>query len=105
MYGNQKMQKLVISHDDNLKKVFGKDLPVNKTSLAELKQATINRIPTLDEALLFIDRKVDKILVELKEVGHEKMVLDVIRKAKSARQGHRRLLHRRGPCSSEKARQ
>lgn len=74
--------KLVITHDDNLKKVFGKDLPVKKTMLEELKQATKNRITTFEEALLFIDRKVDKILVELKEHGYEKMVLDVIRKAK-----------------------
>ena len=74
--------KLVISHDDNLKKVFGKDLPVKKTMLEELTQATKNRIPTLEEILLFIDRKVDKVLVELKEHGYEKMVLGVIRKAK-----------------------
>jgi glycerophosphoryl diester phosphodiesterase len=74
--------KLVIIHDDNLKKVFGLDLRVDMATLKELKQVTGNRVPTFDEALCFIDRKVDKILVELKETGHEKMVIDLIRKEK-----------------------
>jgi glycerophosphoryl diester phosphodiesterase len=74
--------KLIISHDDNLKKVFGKDVPINKTTLAELKQVTGNRMLTLEEALRFIDRKVEKILVELKEAGYEREVLDVIKKEK-----------------------
>lgn len=73
---------LIISHNDNLKKVFGQDLPVSETTIAELKQLTGNRIATLDEALRLIDRKVEKILVELKEAGYEKKVLDVIRKEK-----------------------
>ncbi len=73
---------LIISHDDNLKKVFGQDLSVNETTIAELKQLTGNRIATFDEALRLIDRKVEKILVELKEAGYEKKVLDVIRKEK-----------------------
>jgi glycerophosphoryl diester phosphodiesterase len=74
--------QLIISHDDNLKRVFGKDVRVNGTTLEELKQVTGNRIATLEEALRFIDRKIEKILVELKEVGYEKKVLDVIRKEK-----------------------
>lgn len=73
-------KKLIILHDDNLKKVFGKDLPVNMATIEELKQLTASKVPTLEEALLFIDKKVDKILVELKEAGHEKKALDVIRK-------------------------
>lgn len=74
--------KLIISHDDNLKKVFGKDLLVNEATLEELKQMTDNRVATLDEALHFIDRKVERILVELKESGYEKQVLEVIKKEK-----------------------
>lgn len=74
--------KLIISHDDNLKKVFGKDIRVSEATLEELKQLTGNRIATLEEALHFIDRKVEKILVELKEAGYERNVLDVIRKEK-----------------------
>jgi glycerophosphoryl diester phosphodiesterase len=74
--------KLVIIHNDNLKKVFGKDIPVNQATLKELKQFTDNKIPTLDEALQFIDKKINKILIELKEVGYEKKVLDIIKKEK-----------------------
>ena len=73
-------EKLIISHDDNLKKVFGKDMQINVATLEELKQLSSDRVPTLEEALLFIDGKIDKILVELKETGYEKKVLDVIRK-------------------------
>jgi glycerophosphoryl diester phosphodiesterase len=74
--------KLIVIHDDNLKKVFGKDVQIKEATLEELKQLTDNRILTFDEALRFIDRKVEKILVELKETGYERDVLDIIRKEK-----------------------
>jgi glycerophosphoryl diester phosphodiesterase len=74
--------KLIVIHDDNLKKVFGKDVQIKESTLEELKQLTDNRIVTFDEALRFIDRKVEKILVELKDTGYERDVLDVIRKEK-----------------------
>jgi glycerophosphoryl diester phosphodiesterase len=74
--------KLIISHDDNLKKVFGKDVRLGQHTLKDLKQLTEDRIATLEEALRFIDGKVEKILVELKETGYEKKVLEVIRKEK-----------------------
>ncbi len=74
--------KLIVIHDDNLKKVFGKDVRIKESTLEELKQLTDNRIVTFDEALRFIDRKVEKILVELKETGYERDVLDIIRKEK-----------------------
>jgi glycerophosphoryl diester phosphodiesterase len=74
--------KLIIIHDDNLKRVFGKDIPVNQATLKELKQLTENKIPTLEEALKVIDRKVGKILVELKETGYEKKVLEIVKKEK-----------------------
>jgi glycerophosphoryl diester phosphodiesterase len=74
--------KLIVIHDDNLKKVFGKDVRIKDSTLEELKQLTDNRIITLYEALRFIDRKVEKILVELKETGYEGDVLDIIRKEK-----------------------
>lgn len=74
--------KLIVFHDDNLKKVFGKDVRVDKTTLKELKTLTEDKIPALDEALDFIDKKVDKILIELKEVGSEKKVIDVVIKQK-----------------------
>lgn len=74
--------KLVIIHDDNLKKVFGKDVPVNRAKLKELKQITENKIPTLEEALKTIDQKVEKFLVELKEIGYEKNVLEIVKREK-----------------------
>jgi glycerophosphoryl diester phosphodiesterase len=75
-----KDNQLIVSHDDNLKKVYGRDVLSSEATLAELKQLTENRIATLEEAFSFIDRKVEKILVELKETGYEKDVLDLIRK-------------------------
>lgn len=72
--------KLIVIHDDNLKRVFGKDISVNETTLKELKQLTGDKIPTLEQALQFIDKKVERILVELKEVSYEKMALEVIKK-------------------------
>ena len=74
--------KLIVIHDDNLKKVFGKDVQIKESTLEELKQLTDNRIVTFDEALRFIGRKVEKILVELKDTGYERDVLDIIRKEK-----------------------
>jgi glycerophosphoryl diester phosphodiesterase len=71
--------KLVISHDENLNRVFNKDVRLNEATLKELKQLTGNRLATLDEALRFIDKKVEKILVDLKEAGYEGRVLDLIR--------------------------
>lgn len=71
--------QLVISHDDNLKKVYGEDVRINEATLAELKQLTENRIASLEEAFSFIDGKAEKILVELKEAGYEQNVLDLTR--------------------------
>jgi glycerophosphoryl diester phosphodiesterase len=74
--------ELIISHDDNLKKVFGKELSVRENTVAVLKEVTGNRIVTLGECLHFLGRKVEKILVEIKDAGYEKKVLDIIRKEK-----------------------
>lgn len=72
--------QLIVSHDDNLKKVFGKDVSIKDTTLKELKSLTEERIISLEEAVLFLGNKVSKILVELKEAGYEKEVLDLIKK-------------------------
>ncbi|HMK48810.1 MAG TPA: glycerophosphodiester phosphodiesterase [Thermodesulfovibrionales bacterium] len=72
--------ELVVSHDDNLKKVFDREILVSGTSLAELKRLTENRIATLREALLSLGGKVEKILVELKESGYEQKALEEIRR-------------------------
>jgi glycerophosphoryl diester phosphodiesterase len=72
--------RLILSHDETLKRLFGRDVPVSRATLEELKQLTDSRILTLEEALRFLDSKVEKILVELKETGLEKKVLDLITK-------------------------
>lgn len=77
-----KDKKLVLCHDDNLKRVFGIDVRIDEATLKEMKTLTGGKITTLDEAFAFIDRKVDKILIELKESGYEKQVIDEIIKKK-----------------------
>ncbi|MDA8242113.1 MAG: glycerophosphodiester phosphodiesterase [Nitrospiraceae bacterium] len=69
---------LVVIHDDNLKRVYGKKRRVREATLRELKDLTGNRIMTLGEALRFVKGKIEKVLVELKEAGYEKKVLGVI---------------------------
>ncbi|HTR44444.1 MAG TPA: glycerophosphodiester phosphodiesterase [Thermodesulfovibrionales bacterium] len=73
---------LIVSHDDNLKKVFGKDVDVKEATLKELKKASGGAVPAFGEALRFADGNVEKILVELKEAGYEKKALEVIKKEK-----------------------
>jgi glycerophosphoryl diester phosphodiesterase len=74
--------RLIVSHDDNLKKVFGKDVRISDATLEELKHMTEDRILTLEEVLRTVGKNVDKILIELKDAGYEDKVLDLIRKEK-----------------------
>jgi glycerophosphoryl diester phosphodiesterase len=71
-------KELVVCHDDTLKKVYGKDVRVDEAALSELKQVTDGAIPTLGEALGFLRRKVKKVLIELKETGFERQVLEAV---------------------------
>jgi len=73
-------KKLVIIHDETLKKVFGHDIHVNQSSLSELRRLTGGAIPTFEEALEFINDKVSRVLAEIKEEGYEGEVLKGIRK-------------------------
>jgi len=72
--------EVVVIHDAKVDKTTnGKGL-VSDLTLNEIKQLVTDkgeRIPTLDEALDFLDRKV-KIAIELKETGLEKKVLDLV---------------------------
>jgi glycerophosphoryl diester phosphodiesterase len=76
-----KDKKIVVIHDDKVDRTTnGKGL-VNDLTLREIKELDAGkgeRIPTLEEALDFIGRKV-KILIELKETGIEKKVLDLVK--------------------------
>ncbi len=70
--------RLVVIHDDNLKRVYRRKCRVKEATLGELKELTGNRIMTLGEALRFVKGKIEKVLVELKEPGYEKKALGVI---------------------------
>jgi glycerophosphoryl diester phosphodiesterase len=70
--------ELVVSHDENLKKVYGKNINIGDVTLNELKDLTGERMVTLKEALEVFKGSVEKVLIELKEPGYEKKVLDVL---------------------------
>ena len=76
-----KDRQLVVIHDADVKKTTdGKGL-VSELTLKEIKEFSAEKgekIPTLKEALDFLDNKV-KILIELKETDVEKQVLAVVR--------------------------
>jgi glycerophosphoryl diester phosphodiesterase len=75
-----KDNKLVIIHDADIKRTTnGKGLVADFT-LKEIKNFIAEggeKIPTLEEALDFLDKKV-KVLIELKELGVEKQALSAI---------------------------
>src|SRR3972149_6182435 len=74
--------KLAVIHDDSLKRVFGADVLVRDAALKELKGLSGGRLLELKEALGFINGKVEKILIELKEPGIEKKTLDTVKRKK-----------------------
>ena len=75
-----KDNQLVVIHDSDVKKTTnGKGL-VNELTLKEIKEFSAEKgekIPTLKEALDFLDKKA-KILIELKETGFEEKVLSIV---------------------------
>jgi glycerophosphoryl diester phosphodiesterase len=77
---------MVVFHDEKLKRLTGKNGSVNDYTLKELKTFKINNsnesIPMLDEALDFIDEKVDKILLEIKEVNTEDKIIKIVKDKK-----------------------
>jgi glycerophosphoryl diester phosphodiesterase len=76
-----KDNELVVIHDDKVDRTTnGKGL-VGELTLKEIKSFVTDKgekIPTLEEALDFLDRKV-KILIELKEVGVEDKVMKIVK--------------------------
>lgn len=76
-----KDNQLVVIHDANVKKTTNGEGLVSELSLEEIKKLSTKKgekIPTLREALNFLDNKV-KIVIELKEAGLEEKVLSAIR--------------------------
>lgn len=75
-----KDKKLIVIHDENLKREWNEDKLIKNLSLLEIKRISNNQIPTLEEALKFLKKKIKKILIELKEEDTEKGVLSCIEK-------------------------
>ncbi len=76
-----KDNELVVIHDEEVDKTTNGSGLVKELRLEEVKGLVTEegeRIPTLEEALDFLDKKA-KILIELKETGFEEKVLDFIR--------------------------
>ncbi len=76
-----KDNRLVVIHDAKVDRTTSGKGAVNQLTLDEIKQlVTVNdeRVPTLEEALDFLDKKV-RILIELKETGVEEQVLNIVR--------------------------
>ncbi len=72
---------IVVIHDAKVEKTTNGRGLVCELTLEELKQLVTEKgekIPTLEETLDFLDKKV-RIVIELKEVGIEKKVLNLIR--------------------------
>ena len=75
-----KDEKIVVIHDADVDRTTNGKGSVSELTLKEIKHFVTEKdekIPTLEEALGFLDRKV-KILIELKETGLEKKVLGLI---------------------------
>lgn len=71
---------IVVIHDDNIEKTTNGEGLVSNLTLNQIKSYSANKnekIPTFEEALDFIGNRV-KVFVELKELGLEEKVLDII---------------------------
>ena len=81
-----KDKKLVVFHDEKLERLTGQPGTVGDYTLKQLLGFGIlgsnEHVPTLEEALDFIDAKVDRILLEIKEPGSEEAVLKEVKKRK-----------------------
>ncbi len=81
-----KDKKLVVFHDEKLGRLTGEPGVVADYTLSQLLNFDIlgskEHVPTLAEALDFIDSKVSRILLEIKEPGTEAEVIKEIRKRK-----------------------
>jgi len=76
-----KDDRLVVMHDPEVDKTTNGKGSVSDLTLEQIKQlatAKGEKVPTLEEALDFLDKKA-KILIELKETGFEDEVLSLIR--------------------------
>jgi len=75
-----KDNQLVVIHDADVKRTTDGEGLVSELTLKEIKGFSAGsgeKIPTLQEALDFLDKKV-KVLIELKEAGVEEQVLSIV---------------------------
>jgi glycerophosphoryl diester phosphodiesterase len=75
-----KDNQIVVIHDADVKRTTDGEGLVSELTLKEIKSFSAGegeKIPTLQEALVFLDKKV-KVFVELKETGIEEAVLFVV---------------------------
>ena len=74
-----KDNKIVIIHDADVKRTTNGEGLVSELTLKEIKNLSADgeKIPTLEETLDFLDKKV-KVFVELKETGIEEQVLSIV---------------------------
>ncbi|MGC8496277.1 MAG: glycerophosphodiester phosphodiesterase [Candidatus Micrarchaeia archaeon] len=78
--------RLVVFHNEKLDKLTGAKGYVKDFTLREIKGLSIDgeKIPTLEEALEFIHKnvgkKLEKVLIEIKEPGTESAIIDEIKK-------------------------
>jgi glycerophosphoryl diester phosphodiesterase len=71
---------LVVIHDADVKRTTNGEGLVSELTLNQIKALSTEgneKIPTLEEALDFLDKKV-QVLIELKEAGIEKQLLDIV---------------------------
>ena len=74
-----KDNKIVVIHDADVKRTTNGEGLVSELTLKEIKNLSADgeKIPTLEETLDFLDKKV-KVFVELKETGVEEQVLSIV---------------------------
>ncbi|MCX8095155.1 MAG: glycerophosphodiester phosphodiesterase family protein [Caldisericia bacterium] len=73
--------KLVISHDINLKRVFGIDFDIRKNDFNSLNKNNLkDKIPTLEEVLQLVRDKNKFVDIEIKNREDFRFVLDLIKK-------------------------
>ncbi len=83
-----KDSEIVVIHDADIKKTTNGEGLVSELTLKEIKSFATEkdeRIPTLEEALDFLDKKV-KVFIELKELGLENQVLALVKKKELEKQ-------------------
>jgi len=77
-----KDNQIVVIHDADIKRTTNGEGLVSELTLKEIKGFSADqgeKIPTLEEALNFLDKKV-KVFIELKETGIEEQVLSIVHK-------------------------